>query len=67
MPAVLSNDLKERIVKWYNIDGLTISLVLRNAPLDWFQMFYATTNSMGKSMIHTAVELVVHRICLRMT
>jgi transposase len=22
MPAALSNDLKERIVKWYNVDGL---------------------------------------------
>jgi transposase len=24
MPAALSNDLKERIVKWYNVDGLTM-------------------------------------------
>jgi transposase len=24
MPAAISNDLKERIVKWYNVDGLTM-------------------------------------------
>ena len=24
MPATISNDLTERIVKWYNVDGLTM-------------------------------------------
>jgi transposase len=69
MPAALSNDLKERIVKWYNVDGLTMKDISSTAECSIGLVSNVLRNyrQYGQVNVHTAVELVVHRICLRMT